>query len=98
MILNKRQIRQLKGLASTLDSKYQVGKFGITDTLIETLDKGIEKNELIKISLMKSVTDQKEEIANALAFSLHAELVTIIGNVIVLYRKNLKDPHITLVD
>ena len=98
MILNKRQIRQLKGIASTLDSKYQVGKNGITDTLIEILDKGIEKNELIKISLMKCVVKDKKEIASVLSFRLHAEIITIIGNVIVLYRKNLKEPHIVLVD
>ena len=98
MILNKRQIRQLKSMATTLESKYQVGKNGITGTLIEILDKGIEKNELIKISLMKCCMPDKKEIANELANKLHAELITIVGGVIVLYRKNLKEPKITLVD
>ncbi len=98
MILNKRQIRQLKSMATTLESKYQVGKNGITGTLIEILDKGIEKHELIKISLMKCCMPDKKEIANELANKLHAELITIVGGVIVLYRKNLKEPKITLVD
>lgn len=98
MILNKRQIKQLKSLANTCEIRYKVGKNEISDNLIEMLDKGITKHELIKIDLMKIVADEKEEIANSLAESLHAELVTIIGNVIVLYRKNLKEPKIKLVD
>ncbi len=81
-----------------MESKYQVGKNGITDTLIEILDKGIEKHELIKIELMRCVMKDKKEIAHLLSERLHAELITIIGGVIVLYRKNLKEPKIVLVD
>ncbi len=98
MILNKRQIKQLKSLANTCTIRYQVGKNEITDTVIDMLDKGITKHELIKVDLMKNVSDKKEEFADKLASSLHAELVTIIGGVIVLYRKNLKEPKIKLVD
>lgn len=98
MMLNKRQIRQLKSIAQTSSIRYQVGKNEISDTLIDMLDKGIEKHELIKIDLLQSVATDKEIIANELSNALNAELITIIGNVIVLYRKNLSHPVIKLVD
>lgn len=98
MILNKRQIRQLKSIAQTSKIRYQIGKNEITDTLIDMLNKGIDKHELIKVDLLQSVVTDKEEIANTLSDVLHAEIVTIIGNVIVLYRKNISHPVIKLVD
>lgn len=98
MILNKHQIKQLKSLANTCDIRYKVGKKEISDNLIEVLDKGITKHELIKVDLMHNIMSEKEKIAEELAQALHAELITIIGGVIVLYRKNLKSPKIKLVD
>lgn len=98
MILNKRQIKQLKAMASTLDIKYQLGKNEINDNLIDMLDKGITKHELIKIHLNKNLLSEKKQLAVILAERLNAELVTIIGGVIVLYRKNLKSPKIKLVN
>ena len=98
MILNKRQIRQLKSLGQTCSIRYILGKNEITETFIDMVDKGIEKHELVKIDLLKTVLTDKKEIAETLSKELNAEIVTIIGNVIVLYRKNLNNPVIKLVD
>lgn len=98
MILNKRQIRQLKSLAQTSKIRYQIGKNEISDSLIDMLDKGIEKHELIKLDLLQTVTTDKHVLAENFANRLHAEVVTIIGGVIVLYRKNIEHPTIKLVD
>ena len=38
--------------------------------------------------------DYKKEIASTLVEELHCELIQIIGGVIVLFRKNLKDGKI----
>ena len=59
-MLSKKQIKYLRGLANTLDAKYQIGKNEITDSTIELLDNALTAHELIKISLNKSVTDVKE--------------------------------------
>lgn len=97
MILNKAQIKQLKALSNTCKIRYQLGKNEITPTLIDLLDKGITKHELIKVDLRHNIMDDKEEIAKELASLLHAELICIVGGVITLYRKNLKEPKIKLV-
>ena len=91
-MLTANQKRQLKGLASTLDTKYQVGKNEISDTVIAMLDKALTARELIKIDVMKAVTSPVMELALDLSSKLNAELVQVVGRVIVLYRYN-KDNH-----
>ncbi len=91
-MLTANQKRQLKGLASTLDAKYQVGKNEISDTVVVMLDKALTARELIKIDVMKSVTSPIMELALDLSSKLNAEVVQVMGRVIVLYRYS-KDNH-----
>jgi len=95
-MLNKKQIKYLKSLANTCENKYQIGKNEINENNIKMLSNALDKYELIKICLNRSVAEEKEEIANSLVECLYAELIQIIGNVIVIYRKNLKEPKIQL--
>ena len=87
-MLSKTQIRYLKSLSNTLDE--------ITDTVVNMLSHALDKHELIKISVNQSVMEQRNEYAEELVNALHAELIQIVGGVITLYRKNLKDPKIKL--
>ena len=96
-MLNNTQKRQLKGIASTLDTKYQVGKNEVTDTLLNMLDKALTAHELIKIDVMKSVISPVMQLALDLSSKLNAEIVQVVGRVIVLYRHNKEKPKITLV-
>ena len=95
-MLTANQKRQLKGLASTLDTKYQVGKNEISDTVIAMLDKALTARELIKIDVMKAVTSPIMELALDLSSKLNAEVVSVVGRVIVLYRLNKKNQKIRL--
>ncbi len=95
-MLNKSQIKFLKSLSNTIENKYQIGKNEITESLVDMLSKALDKYELIKININQSVKELKNEFANDLSNTLHAEIIQIIGNVIVLYRKNLKEPKIKL--
>lgn len=79
-------------MASTLDIKYQIGKNEITDTVISMLDKALTAHELIKIDVMKSVVAPVMELALDLSSRLNAEVVQVVGRVIVLYRFS-KDHH-----
>lgn len=95
-MLNNKQIKYLKSLANTLDAKYQLGKNEITENTITLLDNALTKNELIKISVNSSVKDEKVALSEKLVNELHCELVQIVGNMITLFRKNLKDGKIHL--
>lgn len=95
-MLTANQKRQLKALASTLDIKYQVGKNEISDTLISMLDKALKAHELIKVDVMKSVASPIMELALDLSSKLNAELVQVVGRVIVLYRYSKENHKIKL--
>ena len=96
-MLNPRQKKQLKGLASTLDIKYQVGKNGITPTLIDMLDKALTSHELIKIDVMKANDTPLMELALDLSSKLNAEIVSTLGRTIILFRINKDNNKIKLV-
>ena len=91
-MLSQNAKRQLKALASVEKTKYQIGKNEITDTVISMLDKALTARELIKIDVMKSVEVPIMELALDLSSRLNAEIVQVVGRVIVLYRIN-KDNH-----
>lgn len=88
--------KTLKGIANTLETKYQLGKSGITDTSVDMFDKALTAHELIKIDVMKNVTTEIMELALDLSGKLKAEVVNVIGRTILLYRKNPKNPKIKL--
>ncbi len=88
--------KTLKGIANTLETKYQLGKSGITDTSVDMFDKALTAHELIKIDVMKNVTTEIMELALDLSSKLKAEVVNVIGRTILLYRKNPKNPKIKL--
>ena len=69
---------------------FQVGKGGITDTMVQELSKALESRELIKLTVLKNNLDSPNAILQELAEKLSAEPVCAIGNKIVLYRKSQK--------
>ena len=69
---------------------FQIGKGGITDTIVEELSKALDSRELIKLSVLKNNLDSPSEILQELAEKLKAEPVCAIGNKIVLYRRSKK--------
>ena len=89
--------KQLKSIANTISTRYQVGKNEITDTLLDMLEKALVAKELIKIDVMKGYSNPIMELALDLSSKLNAEVVQVVGRVIVLYRRNKENPKIKLV-
>ena len=95
-MLNPKQKRELKGLASTLTTRYQIGKNDISETVVSMLDKALTAHELIKIDVMKGCLLPVMEVAIDISNRLNAELVTVMGRVIVLFRRNKENPKIKI--
>lgn len=94
-MLNGKQKRYLRGLASTEKTIFQIGKDALSDNLIEQVEHAIDARELVKISVLKNSPVDIEETAFDLARLTHSELVQVIGRTIVLYRK-AREPKILL--
>ena len=95
-MLTKEQKKQLKALIVSDKTKYQVGKNEINDSLLTMLDKALEARELIRVEVLKSAVTPIMELTLDLSSKLHADVVSVVGRVIVLYRKNKENPKIKL--
>lgn len=77
--------------ANSIESLFQIGKAGISDAVIKQTDDALKARELIKVKvLLESSPETPREIANKLSESLKAEVIQVIGGVIVLYRESPK--------
>lgn len=96
MEFTSKQRSYLKGLASTEDAIFQIGKSSITPSMIQAVDDALEKRELIKISVLKNCMDDPHELAETVAARTRSNVVIVIGKKIVLYRPSRKNPKIVL--
>lgn len=95
-MLTSKQRAYLRGLASQMDTIFQVGKGGIGETLVTQTGDALRKRELIKLRVLETSGISPQEAASALAEQTGAEVVQVIGSKIVLFRRNAKDPVIDL--
>ena len=52
MALTKKQVKQLRGLATKLNPLIQVGKNDLSENAVKQADETIEKRELVKCSVL----------------------------------------------
>jgi|SRR5687767_4306602 len=89
--LNNAQLRKLKGMAQRMDASLKVGKQGLSDGFIKSHDEELLRHELVKVKFAE-FKEQRKELAPQLAQRTQSHLVTLLGNVVVLYRQNA-DPE-----
>lgn len=75
--------------ANSLEPLFQIGKGGISDALIKQTDDALRARELIKLKvLLESSPISVRDAANEIAEKLSAEVIQVIGGVMVLYRES----------
>ncbi|MBP5404689.1 MAG: YhbY family RNA-binding protein [Clostridia bacterium] len=96
--MNSKQRKKLISLAMNVATTVQIGKNGITESVIGEIDRALEDHELVKIGVLRSVLQSAKSLIAELAEKTNAEPVQAIGNKIVLYRLSQKDgiKHIIL--
>ena len=92
-MLNSKQRAALRGIASNYETIFQIGKGGISETLISQVDDALRKRELIKLRVLdNSMYTAREEIASKTG----ADVVQVIGSRFVLFKRNPKEPVIEI--
>lgn len=94
-MLNSKQRAKLRGLASTEPTIFQLGKDGITENFIKSVDTALAARELIKFKVLENAMIDRRAAAEEIAEATGSEVVTVIGTKIVLYRP-AKKPVIQL--
>lgn len=88
-MLTSKQRSNLRSLAQKIEPVTQVGKLGVNDALIDSLDKAIEKRELIKVTVLENSELNVREAGQEIADRLGAEFVCATGRKLVFYRRSL---------
>lgn len=81
------QIRKLKALGQRLEPMLKMGKAGLSDGFVRSVDEALTLHELIKVKF-DDLKDQKKELSVQIATLTNSHLVMRVGHVVVLYRQN----------
>ena len=85
--------QSLKAQAHHLKPIILLGAKGISEAVVAETDLALNTHELIKVKLNGVEKEDKIQVANELCQLVHAELIQMIGNTIVIYRKNEEKPN-----
>lgn len=85
-MLTGKQRSALKSMAHSISPVTSVGKAGITDSVIDSLDAYISVHELMKVTVQEGAMLDTKEVCNEVANRLGAEFVQAIGRRFVIYR------------
>lgn len=85
--LTNQQIRKLRALGQHLNPMLKVGKAGLSEGFIKSVDEALTLNELIKVKF-DEFKEEKKMLAPLLAEKTSSHLAHRVGNVVVLFRRN----------
>ena len=93
-MIDKKTRIKLRSLASTIKPTVWIGKEGFSENAINQINEELFNHELVKISLQETATPPSESELTEIAVKLGADVVTVIGRKIILYKhsekKNIK--------
>lgn len=95
-MLNSKQRALLRGIASNYETIFQIGKGGISETMISQVDDALRKRELIKLCVLDNSMYTAREAAEEIASKTGADVVQVIGSRFVIFKRNPKEPVIEI--
>lgn len=96
LVLKGKQRSYLKSIAHNLEPVIQIGKYGLTDSVLDQLDNLLEAREIIKITVLNNCAEDQMEMVSKMCDELNAEFVQSIGSRIVIYRESEENKKINL--
>ncbi|MGO8857232.1 MAG: ribosome assembly RNA-binding protein YhbY [Steroidobacteraceae bacterium] len=98
MHLSEKQKKYLRRLAHPLSPIVMLGNAGLTDGVVNELDRALTDHELVKVSARIGERDVRNQALATLAARTSAELVQRVGHVGVFYRRRKELPKILIPD
>lgn len=95
-MLTSKQRAYLRSLANPIETILIVGKGGISADVVRQAEDALTSRELIKGKVLQSSPVSAREAADQLASETSSETVQVIGSKFMLYRRNEKEPKISL--
>ena len=85
--LSSSQRSYLRTQAHHLEPVVLIGKHGITDGTIESIDRVLEAQELIKIKF-REFKDEKLSVSEKITELTNSQVVGVIGHTVIIFRQN----------
>ena len=98
MALSEKQKKYLRRLAHPMSPIVMLGNAGLTDGVVNELDRALTDHELVKVAARVGARDARDEALQTLASRTSAELVQRVGHVGVFYRRRAELPKILIPD
>ena len=85
--LSSSQRSYLRSQAHHLEPVVLIGKHGITDGTIESINRVLEARELIKIKF-REFKDEKLSLSEKIVELTNSQIVGVIGHTVIIFRQN----------
>lgn len=95
-MISSKQRAYLRTMANTLNPIFQIGKGGLNENLIKSVDEALENRELIKLTILDNSTQNVKEACAYIAEHTGSEQIQCIGRRFVLYRESKEHKTILL--
>jgi len=96
-MITTKQRAYLRGLANDMPSLYQLGKNGITDEFLATLDEALDARELIKVTVLKNAFMTTKDAMSVICEELSCEPVSCVGSKLVIYRRAKDEKKVKII-
>ena len=83
-------------MANNLNPSLQIGKTGLTESIIDELEVQLEHKELVKISVLENSPVLVGEIIDEILEKTKADFVQSIGSKLIIYRESKDHKKIEL--
>lgn len=94
-MLSGKQKSYLRSEAHHLQPIFQIGKGGLTESIVKQIEEALEARELIKVSILQNCEEDKTDIAERFQ-DAGIEVVQVIGKILVLYKESKEKKRILL--
>ena len=98
-MITTKQRAFLRGLGNALDPVMQIGKEGLWENSLDTINGLLEARELVKLRVLKNCEYSPKEMMKMICQQTGADPVQVIGGILIIYRKSSKQDfkHIELI-
>ncbi len=86
MKLTGKEKKEWRSLGKHLKPEIWIGKNGISEGSIHSLENSFRTKELVKVRIQESCDLDKKVIAETLSRRTQSEIIQVVGNTILLYR------------
>ena len=91
-MITSKQRAALRSWSNGMETIFQIGKGGISDTLVKQVNDALKAREMIKLRVLENAPVFAREAAQQLAQECGAEIVQVIGSRFILFKRNPQKP------